>query len=307
MIFAIITTTAKRPLEHRYYVVTASITAAKAHSGYRKRIYEDAQEFRGCYNLHAPDQTIWYPPNSSDLKICLFFEEKIHAHDFVARMVNYNSTHTILRERVVVEERIETVDSQEEAAYVYKNAYKFEDSTSPANTGGDMASNTEVEFGGDPVIQMRSLENLALLKKHETLYKCHIAPKAFYQQYKNDPDNIIYGSHLFHSYFDGDGKRRPEGADWSWGIPPRLQVKFESVGDECIVGETRYTRIIVRIVFTDPEVARAMDGRWREGYEVLGDLSFRSFFYSSNPTRVQDFLKLKCDETDARWRNPDDS
>ena len=107
--------------------------------------------------------------------------------------------------------------------------------------------------------------------------KLFIAPQAVYLDYKWDyKDKIIYGSHLFHAYFDGDGKRRPNGANLDWGIPPRLLIEYDSTRRDHLESGVRYYQIFVRILFMDPGMAKAMDGRWREGTAVLSDLVFKS-------------------------------
>ena len=113
----------------------------------------------------------------------------------------------------------------------------------------------------------------------------------------------MYGSHLFHIYFNGDGKRKPAGADLDWGTPPRFKLKFEKLGGECFYGSIQYIQIYVLITFLDPAMARAMEGRWREGTEAVGELQFRSFFYTSNDVDCINFLKIKCDETETRWQD----
>jgi hypothetical protein len=71
------------------------------------------------------------------------------------------------------------------------------------------------------------LEKLTLIPRKETIYGCHIAPKAYYKgACEKDPDNILFASHRFHVYFDGDGKRRPRGATLDWGKPPELWIDF---------------------------------------------------------------------------------
>jgi hypothetical protein len=68
----------------------------------------------------------------------------------------------------------------------------------------------------------------------------------------------------------------------------------------------QYFLINVLVVFEDPEIARAMEGRWREGSSVVDDLTFRSYFFSTNENKVKSYLALKLQETEDRWKEPDD-
>ena len=43
---------------------------------------------------------------------------------------------------------------------------------------------------------------------------------------ENDSDNILYGTHLFHTYVDGDARRRPKDEPASWGRSPELWIEY---------------------------------------------------------------------------------
>ena len=297
----------KRPLTYTYFAITAKIMNGKIHSGYRKRIYEDAVLYVAFYDVRQPDKSIWYPDDSDDLYISLMFAEEREAQRFLACLIKYNVGHTLLKGCLEVNKIIDTFESGTKGVYVYSDDYKFEDSDSPANThDDDIQSTTEVSCSGDPVQALRSLEDLSQVHKGEGIFRCHIAPQAFYKEYRNDPDNIIFGSHLFHNYFDGDGKRRPPPSHAGWGTPPRLKIEYESTGNSHMYQSIRYYLINVLVTFEDPEMARAMDGRWREGSSAVGDLQFRTHFYTGDAERAQNFLALKLKETEARWAYPTD-
>jgi hypothetical protein len=294
------------PVIFSYFVVNAKIKNSMDHSGYRKRIYEDAQNNRARYNCLSRDHSIWYPDGSKDLHISLLFSTVDLAHDFLVCLINYNMSHTLLKDRIEVHKNLEKIDSRVEAAFVYKDDYNFDESDSPANTHDDISSVTEVAVTTNPIFQLRSLEDLSKLAKFEPAYRCHIAPKAFFEEHKTDPDNILYGSSLFHTYFDGDGKRRPAGAHSTWGTPPRLKIQYNETGPDHMFQGVRYHMIHVVVTFDDPEVARAMDGRWREGYTVIDDLSFGTHFYTTNVANTIRYLAYKQKETEDRWAGPDD-
>ena len=295
---------ATRPHSYSYFQARAKILNSVDHSGYRKRIYEDAQSYRAFYDVRAPERSIWYPADSKDLHISLLFADRQQAHDFLVCLINYNSSHILLKERIAVDKQIESVESDTEAVYVYKDEYVFEASDSPANTRDDIQSTTEIVYSGDPVFQLRSLEDLSQLAKGEAVYRCHIAPRRFFEDFKNDRDNILMCSHLFHTYFDGDGKRRPAEAHASWGTAPRLMVQYESTGPDHMFQGVRYYMMNVLVSFEDPEIARAMDGRWREGTTADGDLSFHTHFFTTNVDNAKKYLAIKKKETETRWKDP---
>ena len=55
------------------------------------------------------------------------------------------------------------------------------------------------------------------------------------------------------------------------------------------------------MTFQDPQMARIMDGKWRDGTESIGDLKFRSYFYTTNVDNVRKYIDLKL-ESKTRWR-----
>ena len=284
----------------------AIIKKGKEHSGYRKRIYEDAQQYSACYDVRDPACSIWYPVDSTDLHIKLLFLSKKEAHDFIGCLVNYNVGHSLLKGSIEVQKKIEEFSSEIVAQYIFKDEYKSEESESPENTREGILSTSDVSSPSNPVYQLRSVENLSLFIRHEKAEKCHIAPSAFFPQYDNDPDNFIYESHLFHKFFDGDGKRRPAHATITWGDSPKLKLQYVETGTSHMFEGVWYHKIFVLIIFEEAEVARGMAGRWVEGTTTVDDLTFRSFFHTTNVDLAIQYLAIKQKETEDRWSEPSD-
>jgi hypothetical protein len=184
-----------------YFIVSATILDSKSHSGYRKRIYQDAALHGALYDVRSPDCSIWYPEESCDLKISLMFETQRDANIFLDCLISYNIGNTLMKGRLQINKVLAVIHSDVEGRYVHSDEYVFDDSDSPENTWDDIMSPSEVSISNDPSQQLRSLENLSLIPIGDTLYKCHIAPRNFYPEYKSDKDSIILGEHLFHTYF----------------------------------------------------------------------------------------------------------
>ena len=86
-----------------------------------------------------------------------------------------------------------------------------------------------------------------------------------------------------------------------WGRPPRFKIEYESTGPSLMCQGMTYFMIRVLLTFNDPAMARAMEGRWREGTTAHGDLRFRSYFYTRNVEDCKKYLALKQGETEDRW------
>ena len=279
---------------------------ARLKSGFRKLIFQDAAESHAYHDTRMGQDacSIFYkeaPDNN--LYFSLFFGSMDNAHTFQNRLLTHVGS-PFRSMAVHVNKDIISIESQLSTRFVYIDDYKKSDSTSPANSLRDLSvSASELPNISDPLRQLRSLENLSLIPHKTTVFRCHIAPKAFYKgSCETDPNNILWGSHLFHSYFDGDGKRRPRGASLDWGKPPELWINYINAKANATVfdGES-YHKVFVEIMFRDSSVADSMRGHWKDGTEDIGDIGFRSSFYSTNALKVEKYLNLKKQETRIRW------
>ena len=271
-------------------------------------MYRNTSLYGAMYDVRILHPSIWYPEGSNDLHMAMMFDLKKNATVFMNCLITYNTgSLSLLHGRLNICRVVEEVNVDMEGVYVFWDDYKFEEDDSPSNTWDNVKSPTEIVVTQDPVLQMRYIENLNLIPPGDTLFKFHIAPQAFSPEYKKDVNNILFGSHLFHTYFDGDGKRKPAGANIGWRIEPRFKLEFDSTGPEIMYLGTRYLEIRVLITFQNPIMARVMEGRWREGTLSIGDLQFHSFFYTLNPESCIKYIAIEKSETEHRWGEADDA
>ncbi len=268
---------------------------SKTHSGYRKRMYQDACSHGALFDIREPQPSNWYPQLSNDLHISLMFDNKKDAVKILNCLAEYNiGAASLFRGKLEVNKEVVELNVDQEGVFVLFEDYVHADNNSPSNTSCSVKSPTEFLAVDDPVQEMRSLEKVNEMPAGDTLFKCHIAPQGFFPDYAKDKDNIIFGSHLFHIYFDGDGKRKPTGSNIDWGKRPRFKMAFESSDLACKHQYgIAYHKICVRIIFEDPRMAREMEGRWREGAQTVGDLEFRSHFYTTNVENCKKYIRLK--------------
>lgn len=89
---------------------------------------------------------------------------------------------------------IEVVETTPEVAmrFLYRDDYKKSDSNSPDNSAYGFSTTELPNIGDDPLRSLRSFEKLTLIPRKETIYACHIAPKAFYRgPCARNPDNSV--------------------------------------------------------------------------------------------------------------------
>lgn len=117
------------------------------------------------------------------------------------------------------------------------------------------------------------------------------------------PRQLLYESHRFHGYFDGDGRRRPRGANLDWG----MWIDYDhAIPNATVVDGVSYHEILVNIMFREVEEANSMRGLWKDGTEDIGDNGFRSSFFTTNALKTKKYLELKKRETRIRWGVKDD-
>lgn len=290
-----------------YFGVSGYISLARLKSGFRRMVYDDAVDTHACHDFRLDQltSTIYYKEVGDDnLYFSLLFESKDNAHAFQSKLLT-RINHPFKKMTVCLSNNksIEEIKATSAvASFVYSDDYKKADSTSPDNSTLGL-SVTELPNIDDPLRSLRSLEKLSLIPRKETIYACHIAPKAFYKgACARDPDNILYESHRFHVYFDGDGKRRPRGANIDWGKPPELYIDYLSADPNAtVVTGVHYYEVFVNIMFREADVAESMRGLWKDGTEEIDDIGFRSSFFTTNAVKVKKYLELKKRETRIRW------
>jgi hypothetical protein len=301
----------KHSRSYTYFGVSGHVVVARLKSGFRKMVYDDAVDSSACHDFRMDQlaNTIYYKEVGDDnLYFSLLFESKKDAHAFQTKLLT-RLNHPFKKMTIGLNNNkiIEEIEATTVARFVYPDDYKKTDSTSPDNSVHGF-SVTELPNIDDPLRSLRSVEKLTLIPRKETIYRCHIAPKAFYKgPCARDPDNILFESHRFHGYFDGDGKRRHQGANLDWGIPPELWIDFErAVPNATVVDGVSYHEVFVSIMFRDSDVADSMRGLWKDGTEDIGDNGFRSSFFATNAVKARKYLELKKRETRIRWGVKDD-
>lgn len=141
----------------------------------------------------------------------LLFADESHARGFLTQLDLISADHIRFHNMITFETAVQQLPRPPAPQAVFYKHYQSTDETSPpclslahlvTVTSQDTAVVVNVE-NPDPMITLKSVENLQLLPPLTRLYKCHLASRADYKQHIKDDDNIIYGSQDFHNYFDG--------------------------------------------------------------------------------------------------------
>jgi hypothetical protein len=295
-----------------YFVVHGHVTATGLKAGFRRMLYVDAAHCHAYHDFRMDTDrlTIYYKDASDDkLYFSLLFKNEDNAHKFQTVLYSHNEN-LDAKQRFTFNqdfEKFQTNSSVHKAKYVYLNDYKerFVFPTYKRSHYKDFETKLDKN---DQIQSLRSFENLTLIPWKLPIFQCQIAPNTYYKGLcESDPDNVIYSSHTFWCYFQGDGLRRPYGADWDWGYPPHLWIDFVGIGSNtATIDEVTYHEVIVDIMFPDVEVANCMRSLWKEGTKEIGDNGFRSSFYTTNVENTKQYLAWRKHETRLRWGVQDD-
>jgi hypothetical protein len=174
--------------------VSGYVFVARLKSGFRKMVYDDAVETHACHDFRLElANTIYYKEAGDDnLYFSLLFENKDNAHAFQTKLLT-RLNHPFKKMTISLNNNkfIEEIEATTGARFVYPDDYKKADSTSPDNSVHGF-SVTELPNIDHPLRSLRSVENLTLIPRKETIYACHIAPRAYYKgACVRDPDNIL--------------------------------------------------------------------------------------------------------------------
>ena len=256
------------------------------------------------YCENGSKKSIFYDSNSRDMEINLLFKSEEHAGGFQNALLNFRFTHPTFGNQIHIDEDIEEVFLLEALKRVLHKHYDGDDNNlSPALSLADLrhvlSSNT-ASVSYDPMKALQSLEDITILPGLK-YYWCHLVSRKVRSE-KNNENNCIWGSWIFHQYFDALNTREI-------GVP-LIAVKYISTAvetEDIPVGDGYVTRkrVVVHVEFIDSQVGRntalLFQRFMKNGTKILDDLHYESFLYPKDPEQMQQFLNAKHDETMKTW------
>ncbi len=193
-----------RDSQNVFYMASAQIKDSKSSKGYRATIYKCAQDCKAYYGLDGRNKSIYYEDGSNDLTIRLLFATIESGRDFQNSLSNFCFQHPSFSRKLSFEEILVPVTFEGVSNPVFYQHYRNEDSDSPPflSLNDILSSHSEsvLSNNGDPERALQSLEDLTKMP-HVKCYKCHLISSQV-KEHSHNPDNCIYGSWLFHQYFD---------------------------------------------------------------------------------------------------------
>ena len=219
-------------------------------------------------------------------------------------MTNFRFIHPSFGQQIYIDETVDLVFLAHASTRVFHKHYESSDNAeSPVLSLADIKhvlSSQGESVSYDPLKALQSLEDITIFPGLK-YYWCHLLTRQSKNE-KNDENNCIWGSWIFHQYFDALNTEHV-------GIP-LIAVKYISTGDQpedLPVGdkyETR-TRVTVEIQFFNSEVgnraALAFQSMLKFGTEIKNKLCFVSILYPKDPIKFKKYLDIKYAATIKAW------
>jgi hypothetical protein len=292
-----------------YFRVTGTIEDSRASKGYRSTVYKCAQDNMAYYCEDGNKQSIFYEDASRNMTINLLFKHETEAFAFQNTLVNFRFAHPTFGIKIHIDKTVSKVHLSNPSDRVFHMEYDGADNNeSPALSLADIRHVLSSDGGSesyDPVKALQSLEDIAIMPGLK-YYWCHLVSRQVAKVKKN-PNNCIYGTWIFHQYFDALNTEVV-------GIP-LIAVKYlstENEPEDIPAGDKVLTRkkVNVSIEFYNNDVGRrvaiAFQALMKAGTKVLDDRHYESFLFPKDPVEMRDFLSAKYGETMKAWKSDDD-
>lgn len=288
--------------------MTGTIKDSRTSKGYLSTIYKCAQDHYAFYCENGNEQSIFYDGSSVDMQINLLFKKKTEAFAFQNTLENFKFIHPTFGNKIQIDETVEEVHLPRLSKRVFHRHYAGADNNEPPVLSladiQDVLSSTGSSVCYDPEKALQSLEDITIMPGMK-YYWCHLVSRQVLDV-KNNPNNCIWGSWIFHEYFDA--------LNVQYTRIPFIAVRYVSTGEEAetISAGDKFLsrkRVNVMIEFHDSVVGRnaayCFQPITKMGTEVVNDRRYSSFLYPENPDEFRSFLEQKYVETIDIWENED--
>jgi hypothetical protein len=302
------------------FQVNAKYKGAKDYKGIRAAVYKCAHKYQACYSLDR-SKSIWYDDGSADLNIALWFEEKSKAKNFHYFLETWHQMNPVVKGGdVTVEDKIEEMliedkefssvrlshcdvdDSVQslEFSSVWLSHYDVGDSVQSLEAC--KSSVTSAISNSTPLAQLQSIEDMSAFQALKP-YICHIKPKGKFDHLKNDPNNKLAASWLFHQMFDG--LNTVDGISGRPNIPVVAVVPVPSELKEEMVGEpsVKRKRVEIELEYRDSALAKCIS--LKDGSTKLSDTRWRTFVHVEDANKFSKYLEWKNEDTRKQWNEVD--
>jgi hypothetical protein len=217
------------------------------------------------------------------------------AEEFQTKLNAFASEHPHFAEKLRITRAIFCISVTQDVERVLRTDYESSDNKdSPQMSLNDVLSDTAsvVSLRGDTSYTLQALEATEVVANLGSLwYRCHLIPAGAKDRLKDDPDNFIYASWLFHQHLDG--LHTPNGIGLAISLDPTAPIQEDLIVNNAY--EHRW-RVVVLIHFENIAVANVFQSMLKIGTERRDDLCFKSFIYVRNHSNFSECIKGKLED-----------
>ena len=219
-----------------YYRVTGTIEDSRASEGYLSTVYKCAQDNLAYYCENGNEQSIFYDGASRDMTINLLFKKESYACSFQNTLLKFRCMHPTFGSNIHIDKAVSRVGLSKPTDRVFHMDYCGADNSGyPALSLADVPYALSSDGGSvsyDPVKALQSLEVIAIMSGLK-YYWCHLVSRPN-ETVRNDPNNGIWGTWIFHQYFDALDTE-------AMGVP-LIAAKYISTAEDVRAGDEGETR-----------------------------------------------------------------
>ena len=223
------------------------------------------------------------------------------AEEFQTKLNTFGSEHRHFGDKLRVRRGILYVRGIDAGERVLRTDYISSDNKdSPEMSLNDLLSDTAtvVSLRGDTSFALQALENTSVVAHlGSQWYKCHLIPKGSKSSLKNDPDNFIYASWLFHQHLDG--LNTPSGIGLAISLVASTPIQEEVAVNDAF--EQRW-RVEVLVHFESVEVANVFQAFFKAGTLKRDERCYKSFVHVRSYSNFSKCIKIKL--KDQKKKSP---
>ena len=164
----------------------------------------------------------------------------------------------------------------------------------PRSEGSDVSGVIPLnEIDPGKVVKMFERLEVGDISAVGSVCRMHIASSSSHPNYESDPDNIVYGSHLFRQLFDGIDM--PD-------TKPLIRISFDREDDGGLPAVEGMTYVWVNVLCKDEKISRFVVSRLKEGSheDAENPLLHHTYLYVSNVHQFEKYFAIKL-EYDNKW------
>lgn len=273
------------------YCVRARLVNCQGAISLRKNVYRQAM-FKCAFYIEGE---VGIKREGSDLLINLAFLSSDKAYVFEAVLTEFCQSWSLTGRSMKVQKFTGKFSQGEDGNLrrVYSEEYVETATDSPDASTGVKSSTVASNFvESSPMVKFQSIQRQAFVSGGEA-EKCHIVPKCQLETpaEKSNPNNMLALSPDFHKLFDG-----------KTNVVPKMRI---SVVDEEVTqsGPIGRVGVALKVEFTEDWVGQTYGVFLKDGSTKISDTEFRTWVYVEDPEDFANNIRIKYDETTARWES----